>query len=127
LKEEEREFIKDANLEISRQRAATEEAGRLLMEAERQKLYEINAHRHYEAFAREQARRTEIEASRQRLEARGQCRRQAPATPAAMLHRQMCEARDEKRARMDTNPVTCPWHVVDEQCRAMHSGPFDQK
>jgi hypothetical protein len=72
------------------------------MEAERQKLYEINAHRHYEAFAREQARRTEIEASRQRLEARGQCRRQAPATPAAMLHRQMRGARGEKRARTQT-------------------------
>jgi hypothetical protein len=103
LREEEREFVNDANLEhvleISRQRAATEEAGRRLMEAERQKLAELNAHRHYDAFARQQARRAEIEASRERLEARGQRRRQAPATPAAMLHRQMREATEEKRAR----------------------------
>lgn len=106
LREEEREFVNDANLEhvleISRQRAATEEAGRRLMEVERQKLAELNAHRHYDAFARQQARRAEIEASRERLEARGQRRRQAPATPAAILHRQMRERREatkEKRAR----------------------------
>jgi hypothetical protein len=84
LKEEQREVFNDANLvhalEISRQRAATEEVGRLLMEAKRQKLYELNARRHYEEFAREQARRS-------------------AATPAVMLHRQMREARDEKRAR----------------------------
>ncbi|XP_047083204.1 strigolactone esterase D14-like [Lolium rigidum] len=53
LKEEQREFINDANLEhaleISRQRAATEEVGRLLMEAERQKLASLNAHRHYDS------------------------------------------------------------------------------
>nr|XP_051202476.1 uncharacterized protein LOC127316097 [Lolium perenne] len=94
LKEEEREFFNNANLEH-----ALMEARRLLMEAQQQKLCELNAHRHYEAFAREQARHVEIEASRQRLEARGQHRRQAPATPTAMLHRQMREARDEKRAR----------------------------
>jgi hypothetical protein len=103
LREEEREFVNDANLEhvleISRQRAVTEEAGRRLKEAERQKLAELNAHRHQDAFARQQARRAEIEASRERLEARGQRRRQAPATPAAMLHRQMREATEEKRAR----------------------------
>ncbi|KAK1694538.1 hypothetical protein QYE76_011235 [Lolium multiflorum] len=103
LREEEREFVNDANLEhvleISRQRAVTEEAGRRLKEAERQKLAELNAHRHQDAFARQQARRAEIEASRERLEARGQRRRQAPATPAAMLHRQMREATKEKRAR----------------------------
>ncbi|KAK1618755.1 hypothetical protein QYE76_024272 [Lolium multiflorum] len=50
LREEEREFVNDANLEhvleISRQRAVTEEAGRRLKEAERQKLAELNAHRH---------------------------------------------------------------------------------
>jgi hypothetical protein len=69
------------------------------MEAERQKLAELNAHRHYEAFARQQARRAEIETSRERLEAWGQRRRHAPATPAVMLHRQMREAREEKRAR----------------------------
>jgi hypothetical protein len=103
LREEERKFVNDANLEhvleISRQRAVTEEAGRRLKEAERQKLAELNAHRHQDAFARQQARRAEIEASRERLEARGQRRRQAPATPAAMLHRQMREATEEKRAR----------------------------
>jgi hypothetical protein len=103
LREEEREFVNDANLEhvleISRQRAVTEEAGRRLKEAERQKLAELNAHRHQDAFARQQARRAEIEASRERLEARGQRRRQAPATSAAMLHRQMREATEEKRAR----------------------------
>jgi phage terminase Nu1 subunit (DNA packaging protein) len=85
LKEEEREFVNDANLEISCQRAATEEAGRLLMEAERHKLIELNARHHAEAFAREQARRAENKASQQRLAARGQRHRQAPATPAAML------------------------------------------
>jgi hypothetical protein len=104
LNEEEREFVNDANLEhaleISRQRAATEEVGRLLMEAERQKLIELNAHRHAESFAREQARRADNEASRQRLAARGQGRRKAPATPAAMLHRQMRGARAERWARM---------------------------
>jgi hypothetical protein len=89
LKEEHREFINDANLEhaleISCQRAAMEEAGRLLMEAMQRKLYELNAHRHYEAFAREQARRAENEVSRQRLKVRGQRRRRASATPAVML------------------------------------------
>ncbi|KAK1648679.1 hypothetical protein QYE76_066484 [Lolium multiflorum] len=68
LKEERDKFINDANLqhglEISRQRADTEEAGRRLMEAERQKLTERNAHRHYEAFARHVAKRVEIQASR---------------------------------------------------------------
>jgi UDP-N-acetylglucosamine pyrophosphorylase len=68
LKEEQREFINDANfehaVEISRQRAATEEAGRLLMAAERQKLIELNAQCHAEAFAREQARLTQNEVSR---------------------------------------------------------------
>jgi predicted nucleotidyltransferase len=93
----------DANLEhvleILRQRAATEESGRRLTEAARQKLAELNAHRHYEAFARQHVSRAEIETSRERLEARGQRRRQAPATSAAMLHCQMREAREEKRAR----------------------------
>jgi sigma54-dependent transcription regulator len=68
---EEGEFVSDANLEhvleISRQRAATKEAGRRLMEAKRQKLAELNAHRHYETFARKHVRRVEIEASRKRL------------------------------------------------------------
>nr|XP_051211985.1 uncharacterized protein LOC127329518 [Lolium perenne] len=75
LKEERDEFINDANLqhdlEISCQRAATEEV----------------------------ARHAEIHASRERMEARGHRRRQAPVTPVAMLHRQMHEAREEKRAR----------------------------
>nr|XP_051191038.1 uncharacterized protein LOC127304387 [Lolium perenne] len=72
-----------------------------ILEADRQKLMEFRAHRQYEAFARKQAMRFfKEEASRERLEVRGQRRRQAPATPAAMLHRQMREARDEKRARM---------------------------
>jgi hypothetical protein len=71
LKQEQRDFVNDTNLEISGQRTATEEAGRILMEAERQKLIDLNAHRHYETFTREQARRVENEASRQRLAARG--------------------------------------------------------
>jgi hypothetical protein len=62
-------------------------------------------------------------ASRERLEAQGQHRQQAPATPADMRHFQMREARDKKQARMDTDPVTCPWHATDEQCHAMHCGP----
>jgi hypothetical protein len=47
LKEEEREFINKANfehaVEISRERAAMEEADLLLMVVERQKLVELNA------------------------------------------------------------------------------------
>jgi hypothetical protein len=27
----------------------------------------------------------------------------------------------------DTDPVTCPWHVTDEQCGDMHYGSLDQK
>jgi hypothetical protein len=60
LKEEEREFINNANFEhivkISRERAATEEASLLLMVAERQKLLELNTQCQAEATAREQAR-----------------------------------------------------------------------
>nr|XP_051209874.1 uncharacterized protein LOC127327132 [Lolium perenne] len=71
-----------------------------ILEALQQKLCESRAHRHYEAFARQQAMRfLQKEASRRRLEAQGQCRRQAPATLAAMLHRQMRVARDEKWPR----------------------------
>jgi hypothetical protein len=69
------------------------------MVVERQELIELNAHRHDEGFAREQARRAENEASRQRLAARTQRRWQVRATPAAMLHRQMREARAERWAR----------------------------
>jgi hypothetical protein len=106
-KEERDEFINDANLEhaveISRHRAATEEAGRLLMAAERQKLLELNAQRQVEAFARKQARLAQTEESRRWLAPlRGQRHRQAPASPAAMLHRQMCEARAERWARTQT-------------------------
>nr|XP_051229653.1 uncharacterized protein LOC127347514 [Lolium perenne] len=106
LKEEQREFINDANfehaIEISRQGPATEEAGRLLMATERQKILEHNAQRQAEAAARKQARLAQNEASRQWLASlRGQCRRQAPATSAAMLHHQMREARVERRALME--------------------------
>jgi hypothetical protein len=63
LKEEQREFIYDANfkhaVKISRQRAATEEARRLFMAAERQKLIELNAQHHADTFAREQTRLTQ--------------------------------------------------------------------
>jgi hypothetical protein len=52
LEEGEREFFNatnfDRTVEISRQRAATEEVGRLLMAAERQKLLELNAQRQAE-------------------------------------------------------------------------------
>jgi hypothetical protein len=125
LMEEEDEFINDVHLhhglEISRQQAATEEAGRRLMEAELQKLVELNAHRHYEAFARQVARHAEIQASRERMEARVQRRRQAPATPAAMLHRQMREAREEKRARTQAAMAK-----NDDEARPS-SGPTDSQ
>jgi UDP-N-acetylglucosamine pyrophosphorylase len=66
LKEEEQEFFNDANfdhaVEISRQRAATEEAGHLLMAAEQQKLLEVNTQRQAEAAAREQAKLTQNKA-----------------------------------------------------------------
>jgi sigma54-dependent transcription regulator len=56
-KEEEQEFFNDANfdhvVEISRQQATTEEAGRLLMVAKRQNLLELNAQRQAEAAARD--------------------------------------------------------------------------
>jgi UDP-N-acetylglucosamine pyrophosphorylase len=80
MKEEEHEFMNNANFElaaeISRQRVATEEAGRLLMGSERQKLLELNAQRQAEAAAREQARFTQNEESLQwQVALRGQrCR-----------------------------------------------------
>jgi hypothetical protein len=104
LKEEQREFINDANFEhavvILRQRAATEEVGRLLMAAERQKVLELNTQHQAEAFAREQARLAQNDKYRLWLALlRVQRRWQAPASPVAMLHRQMREARAERCAR----------------------------
>lgn len=85
FKEEEREFVNNMNLEhaleISRQRAATEEAGRLLMAAERQ----LNAHRHAEAFAREAASKRDSPRTRQHGDsAAGKLlRRQPPCSNSA--------------------------------------------
>jgi hypothetical protein len=53
------------------------------------------------------------------MEARGQRRRQAPATPAAMLHRQMREARKEKRAQSQA-----PMAKNDDEA-GPSSGPTD--
>jgi hypothetical protein len=64
------------------------------MGTERQKLLELNAQRQVEAFARKQARHADNEASRQRMAARAQRWRQAPATPATMLHRQMSKGQE---------------------------------
>ncbi|KAK1631517.1 hypothetical protein QYE76_005832 [Lolium multiflorum] len=89
LKEEQIEHVNDANfehaIEISRRWAATEEAGRLLMAAELQRMLELNAPCQAEAAAREQARLAQNEESLQWLAAlRGQRRRQAPPSPAAI-------------------------------------------
>ena len=51
-------------VQISRERAATEEAGCLLMAAERQRLLELNAQRQAEAAPREDARLAQNEESR---------------------------------------------------------------
>jgi hypothetical protein len=48
----------------SRQQAAMEDAGRLLMAAERQRMLDFNAQRQAEASAREQARLAQNEESR---------------------------------------------------------------
>jgi UDP-N-acetylglucosamine pyrophosphorylase len=69
LREEELEEINDTNFEhaiqISRQRVAMEEVGRLLMATKQQRLLELNAHRQAEAAARKQVRLTMNEESRQ--------------------------------------------------------------
>jgi hypothetical protein len=101
---EELEYINNANyehaVEISRQRAAMEEAGRLLVVAEMHKLLELNAQRQDEVAAHEKARLAQNEESRRWLASlRGQRHRQAPLSPAAMLHGQMREARAEMWAR----------------------------
>jgi hypothetical protein len=98
LKEEQREFINDANfehaVEISRQCTTTEEAGCPLMSAERQNLLKLNDQRQAEVDARKQARLVQNDVSRLWLAfLRGQ-------RPAAMLHRPMRQARAERRARM---------------------------
>jgi hypothetical protein len=80
-------------VEISRQRAATEEAGRLLMAAERQKLLELNAQCRAEVAAREQARLAQNEASRQWQATLRVQRHEKMSPSAAMFHRQMREAR----------------------------------
>jgi hypothetical protein len=73
------------------------------MVAERQRLLELDAQRQAEVSARKQARIAQNEESRQWEAAlRVQRRRQAPASLAAMLYRQMREARAERRARLAT-------------------------
>jgi hypothetical protein len=73
LEDKQLEYINNANyehaIEISRQRAATKEAGRVLMAAERHELLELNAPRQAEAAAREQSRVAQNEESRRWLPA----------------------------------------------------------
>jgi hypothetical protein len=99
LEEEVLEYVNDAHfehaVEISRQQAATEEAGCLLMAAERQRMLELNAQHQAEAAAREQARLTQNEEFRQWQDVlRGQrrrklrrCRRPGCATRCAKQRR----------------------------------------
>lgn len=82
--------ILERQLEISLERAPTEEAGRLLMAAEREKLLELDARRHAEAATREETRLRLNEESRlRRARLKRQRRRTTPPTPEAHRHRQM--------------------------------------
>jgi hypothetical protein len=71
LKEEELKYMNDTHfeqaIEISHQRAATEEASRLLMAADRQGLLEMNVQRQAEAAARKKSRLTQNKDSRQTM------------------------------------------------------------
>ena len=96
LREETNEHILARVTQISRERAPTEEAGRLLMAAERHRLLELDSQRLAEAVSSQEAR----VARNERLvgaSLKGQRRREAP-TPVAMRHRQLCQESAARRA-----------------------------